>query len=348
MIKVQSINSNSVANIEDVPRVSVVIPVYGTEPYLRRCLDSVVNQTLRDIEIICVNDCSPDNSLAILREYEKCDSRVKLIDFVQNQGESAARNAAMQVAQGEYIGFVDSDDYVDLDFYEKLYALAVKNGADIAKGDVIVIGCNGKSSRISINDRVRTHKAHFKSEFWAAIYKTALIRCNALAFPKGVTNGPDIVFLIKAVYYANTVSTTDEVAYWYIRREISASPRQLSRDRAFTLLNSYELVINFINSVKSVDKGYDIVFANCTNSLVQLSLRNREPDFLSTLAEKTVAVYRTCKRKQQFLSIGQCIGKEFIINEDVDALLDFFRKHASQITLLASELRSRKYKSCHS
>jgi glycosyltransferase involved in cell wall biosynthesis len=330
------------------PLVSVIIPVYNTAPYLCCCLDSVVGQTLREIEIICVNDCSTDTSLDILRDYEKRDARVKVLDFSQNQGESAARNAAMAVAQGEYIGFVDSDDYVDLDFYEKLYALAVKNGADIAKGDVMVIGCNGKSSRISINDRVRTHKAHFKNEFWAAIYKTALIRCNALAFPKGVTNGPDIVFLIKAVYYANTVSTTDEVAYWYIRREGSASPWQLSRDRAFTLLNSYGLIIDFINSIKSVDKGYDIVFANCMNSLIQLSVRNREPDFLSTLAEKVMAAYCACRRKQQFLSTGQCIGKEFIINEDVDGLLDFFRKHTSQTTLLASELRSRKYKSCYS
>ena len=114
-----------------MPRVSVIIPVYNVAPYLPRCLDSVVGQTLRDIEIICIDDCSADGSAAILAEYAAHDSRIKVVPFEQNRGVSAARNAGLDVATGEWIGFVDGDDKIDLDFFEKLYAQASATDADI-------------------------------------------------------------------------------------------------------------------------------------------------------------------------------------------------------------------------
>ena len=113
------------------PKVSVIIPVYNVEQYLRECLDSVVNQTLKDIEIICVNDGSTDNSLVILEEYAAKDERIKIVNK-ENGGLSSARNCAIPLARGEYIGFVDSDDWIDLDFYEKLYNTAKKYKAEIA------------------------------------------------------------------------------------------------------------------------------------------------------------------------------------------------------------------------
>ena len=113
-------------------KLSVIIPIYNVEQYLRKCLDSVCNQTLEDIEIICINDCSPDNSLEILKEYQKNDNRIKIIDFKENRGVAAARNEAIKIAKGEYIGFVDSDDWIDLDFYEKLYKKASYTSSQIA------------------------------------------------------------------------------------------------------------------------------------------------------------------------------------------------------------------------
>ena len=109
-----------------MPKVSVIIPVFNTEKYLRKCLNSVCNQTLKDIEIICVNDSSTDDSLEILKEYAAKDERIKLINFIENKGAAAARNAGIDIARGEYIGFVDCDDYIDLDFYEKLYSKAIE------------------------------------------------------------------------------------------------------------------------------------------------------------------------------------------------------------------------------
>lgn len=113
------------------PKVSVIIPVYNTEKYLRECLDSVMNQTLRDIEIICVDDGSTDGSLAILREYEKKDPRVCILTQ-QHSNAGAARNHGLRYAVGEYLSFLDADDFFELDMLETAYAQASKEAAEIA------------------------------------------------------------------------------------------------------------------------------------------------------------------------------------------------------------------------
>ena len=122
-----------------MPKISIIIPVYNAEEYLKRCLNSIVNQTLKDIEIICVNDCSIDNSLEILNSYAQRDNRIKVIDCKTNGGESKARNIGLDNSTGEFLAFVDNDDELDLDFYEKLYKKAIEENADIAKAEVHII-----------------------------------------------------------------------------------------------------------------------------------------------------------------------------------------------------------------
>lgn len=117
------------------PLVSVVIPVYNVEKFLAECLDSVVNQTLRDIEIICVDDESPDNSIYILQEYAAKDERIKIIRQ-KNQGLGGARNTGLKAAEGECITFLDSDDWLDLDYLEKLYREMKKHDAMISSSEV--------------------------------------------------------------------------------------------------------------------------------------------------------------------------------------------------------------------
>ena len=113
-------------------KVSVIIPVYNTASYLKRCLDSAINQTLKDIEIICVNDGSTDNSLEILQEYQKKDNRIILINLKENKGVVNARNVAIEKASGEFIGFLDSDDFIDPGWYENLYNQS--DGFDFIRG----------------------------------------------------------------------------------------------------------------------------------------------------------------------------------------------------------------------
>nr|WP_194191072.1 glycosyltransferase [Clostridium chrysemydis] len=122
-----------------MPKVSVVVPIYNVENYLDKCINSIINQSLKDIEIILVDDGSTDNSLKIIEDFKKRDNRIKVIQK-KNGGQGSARNEGIKIASGEYIGFVDADDYIDLDMYEKLYKEA--NG----KLDICVC------SRKSIND----------------------------------------------------------------------------------------------------------------------------------------------------------------------------------------------------
>ena len=117
-----------------MPKVSIVIPTYNVENYLHECMESVVNQTLRDIEIICINDGSTDGSLEILRKYADRDERVILIDK-KNEGYGVGMNTGMDIASGEYIGIVEPDDFVPLTMYEDLYNMAKDNELDFVKAD---------------------------------------------------------------------------------------------------------------------------------------------------------------------------------------------------------------------
>ena len=119
------------------PKLSIIVPVYNTELYLRECLDSIINQTFKDIEIIIVNDCSPDNSESIILEYMSKDPRIKYIKHEKNIGLGGARNTGITNAKGEWIAFVDSDDYIDLNTYEVMLSLIEKHQAHLGYFSVI-------------------------------------------------------------------------------------------------------------------------------------------------------------------------------------------------------------------
>ncbi len=122
--------SNFYKDIDEWPIISVVIPVFNAEKYLHKCLNSIINSTLKNIEIICVNDGSEDNSLSVLNEYKRKDSRIRVLS--QNHSHAGvARNAGLAVAKGEYIHFMDADDWIDETAYEKWYQIAKSCNADV-------------------------------------------------------------------------------------------------------------------------------------------------------------------------------------------------------------------------
>lgn len=133
-----------------MPKVSIIIPIYNVDQYLRECLDSVVHQTLQEIEIICVNDGSKDNSLMILEEYAAADSRIKVISK-WNSGYGHTMNVGINAATGEYIGIVEPDDYVKLDMYETLYSLAKRENLDLIKADFYRFTGSGESLKVEYN-----------------------------------------------------------------------------------------------------------------------------------------------------------------------------------------------------
>ena len=125
-------------------KVSIIIPVYNVEKYISECLDSVINQSLKDIEIICIDDCSTDNSYNILLEYSKKDNRIKVLKNEENKSAGPTRNIGMKIAQGEYISFIDSDDYISLNYLEDLYNTAKKYDSDVVNTLNMCIDVKGK------------------------------------------------------------------------------------------------------------------------------------------------------------------------------------------------------------
>ncbi len=234
-----------------MPKVSVIIPVYNVEPYLRKCLDSVVGQTLKDIEIICIDDGSTDGSGAILDEYAQKDKRIKVI-HKKNEGQSIARNIGINLAQGEYIGFVDSDDWLDDNFYAILYATAKQSEADIVKGNMCYMD-NGIFDRTkSWNIRIKKEASNsqhiitkFRYEFSTAIYRNSIIKEKNIRFKKA-TFAEDINFLCHFLCWAKLYKQCDDVFYYYRGRKSSVTKNLTTKH----LDDLYEMCVDMNETIR--------------------------------------------------------------------------------------------------
>ncbi|TWT27851.1 glycosyltransferase [Planomicrobium sp. CPCC 101110] len=203
-------------------KVTVAIPVYNAEKYLRECLDSVVNQTMpsEDFEIICVNDKSKDDSLAVLLEYEKAHSNMVVIDREKNSGgASAPRNDAIEAAQGAYIFFLDSDDYLGLEALERLYNFACEHDSDIAFGKYK--GVNGRGVPVSMfkgnvadADIIRNNLVYTLSP--QKLFRTSLIKNNNLKFMTEAKTAEDQVFVMECYCLSNRISILSDYDYYYL------------------------------------------------------------------------------------------------------------------------------------
>lgn len=228
------------------------------EKYLPKCLESLIKQTLKDIEIICVNDGSMDNSLAILKEFASKDSRIKIIDN-QHQGVAKTRNTGIEQSTGEYIGFVDSDDYIDIDFFEKLYNSATKSNSDIAIASILKHKnffniYNAKYTKeetaITIQDKIKLceDKKHFFFYAWNKIYHSGFIKENNIKFSEGQIY-EDVMFAIKALYYSNKIISVYGTKYHYIEHENSLTKyKDKTGEKEQDLVKAYSELQEFCNS----------------------------------------------------------------------------------------------------
>ena len=206
------------------PKVSIIIPAYNTEKYIFKCLYSLIAQTLKEIEIIVINDGSTDSTPFIIKKFSDADGRIKIITQ-SNQKQGAARNAGVKIASGEYVGFVDSDDWVDSNYFEKLYNAATKYNSDIALATNVRIG-NGKTKkRLNIIEEVFVTSLQEKIDISRQvknpcptnkIYKREMLEKNNVVWPEGVYC-EDKLFTMQAIYYANGLVTVPDVNYYYFR-----------------------------------------------------------------------------------------------------------------------------------
>ena len=163
------------------PKVSIIIPAYNAQGSIARCLTSVIEQTLAELEILVIDDGSTDQTMAILQQYAKKDARIRVLGLLQNSGVAVARNLGIDLAKGTYLGFIDADDYIDRDFYEKLYACAVESGADIVSGNASVVRHDGSYEKLDkLVSSFKKSKFNFTYTLWIGIFKTLFIRDNKI------------------------------------------------------------------------------------------------------------------------------------------------------------------------
>ena len=212
-----------------VPRISVIVPVYKVEDRIRRCVDSIINQTLREIEIILVDDGSPDRSGIICDEYADGDDRVKVI-HKEDGGVSSARNAGLRAAKGEYIGFVDSDDYVQHNMFEVMYNIGVKEKVDVVNCGVFFENSSGleKGTTQFEKNKVLTHSdlmeclQHLENRLedvyycWRNIYRRKVIEDIAITFDESVKYGEDTNFNLLVYSHANSFYAVDQPLYHHV------------------------------------------------------------------------------------------------------------------------------------
>ncbi len=331
-------------------KVSVLVPVYNVEKYLRECLDSLISQTLREIEIICINDGSTDLSADIIEEYADKDSRIKLIDK-KNSGYGASLNMGLTVANGEYIGIIESDDFAKENMFESLYSVASQTGADVVKADFYYYFSRkkqssqaGKINRLLCN-KVFTAAQHpqilkMMPTIWSAVYKRKFLIDNQINFLE--TPGAsyqDTSFGFKTLALAERIFFTDK-AYLYYRQDNENSSVK-SKDKIFMICDEYNEITDFLNSHPALKLKFN------TNKLIKQynaymwNLTRLDEVF----REKFIDVF--AETFSEYYNAGE-ITKEFfkkINKKEFELLLldiDKFKKHINKIICKKRKRAERK------
>ena len=254
-----------------MPKVSVIVPFYNVELYIKKCLESLVNQTLDDMEIILVNDGSQDGSNKIALNYkEKYPNKIVYIEK-ENGGLSDARNYGMCYAKGDYIAFLDSDDYVEPNTYEKLYGKAITTNADMVECDFYWEYPNKKIHDKNANYKNESDRyANARVVAWNKLYKKDVLLNSKIEFPKGLRY-EDVEFFYKILPQLNKIELINEPLIHYIQRENSITYVQNERtSEIFTILDN---VIEYYRQKGLYEKYSAELEYMCTRILLGSSLK---------------------------------------------------------------------------
>ncbi|WP_026364374.1 glycosyltransferase family 2 protein [Brachyspira innocens] len=255
-------------------KVSVIVPIFNVEKYLKKCLDSVINQTLKDIEIICINDCSTDGSKDIVLEYIQKDKRIKLISNEKNSGIGITRNEGINTSVGEYISFIDSDDYISCNYLEELYKTALKYDADIVFTNNINI-VRDNIIKPYYHNRIHIWKKKFKNTWQEGIsnfnvgtpekentpeyplvssvnkiFKREFIIKNNMKFQNFIVS-EDTEFFYKYLLYMPKMFYNNNAQYYYVQRKSSIT-HSIEKDNKMAS-DSLKVFKNIFNFYKEKD-----------------------------------------------------------------------------------------------
>ncbi len=282
------------SNIKDIA-ISVIVPVHNVSKYIESCINSISAQSLKNIEIICINDFSTDDSLEKLKNLTQTDNRISVYTFTKNEGVANARNWGIELAKGKYVSFVDSDDNIDQDFLSTLYETAQKNNADVVKGAVQIIHQNGEKETSKMNENIELYLKNnlntalvWQHEFWSAIYKKSFLAKNKICFPL-LTNGEDIIFILRTLLNKPSIAIENKALYLYLIRNDSAS-FTTNFSKFLNLIKFYEEQFDILKKMSLSAKEYQEfcqknIISNIINYFWNL-VRN------STLSEEEISILR--------------------------------------------------------
>lgn len=271
-------------------KISIIVPVYNVEQYLNKCMDSIINQTFKDIEIICINDGSTDNSLEILKEYVKIDNRIILIDQ-KNGGLSDARNSGLKIATSPYIMFVDSDDWLELNACEILYNAMTSNNCDLVAFKINIHYVENEKMKQkdekNINKNTKglieiTNNNFQSANFyaWSKIYKKEIINKYQIDFPFGL-HYEDSPFSWKYFSVSKNILFIEDKLYNYLRRPESILSKTFKKD-SLIALDFIKVCFNYYDFLKKwkLFNKYEVMFWTLFedffwSSLFLLNTKNR-------------------------------------------------------------------------
>ena len=255
-----------------MPKLSVLIPVYNVEKYLGQCLDSVVNQTFTDMEIIVINDGSRDNSLDIIKKYAKKDKRIKIIDK-ENEGYGKSMNRGLDMARGKYIGIVESDDWIDNNMYSELIDVADKYDVDVVKANFYeYTTTNGEKNRrrdllpkwdcgAPFRPTDKTSVFFCQPCIWAAIYKRDFLNKNKIRFLESPgASYQDLGFNFKVWAMAERVLLLDAAYLHYRCDNENASVK--SKGKVFCVTDEWNAVAEYLRGVNRMTKNTEKLIAH--------------------------------------------------------------------------------------
>ncbi len=243
------------------PLISIILPVYNTAPYLRRCINSIINQTYKNLEVICIDDGSTDGSELILDEYAVCDTRIKVI-HKQNGGESSARNIGLKMMTGQYIGFVDCDDWVEANMYERLLSVAIQKDVDMVASPWFK---DTDEESVSIGNQLPVSSEVFGKEellqyiykrdyyrgftyMWNKLYKRNLFyeeKGKLILFDEDLMLGGDVLYLGRMALNTQRAVYLDEAFYHYYQRNTSGC-HTVDLNKRKDWLEAYKRLIEYI------------------------------------------------------------------------------------------------------
>ena len=328
-----------------MPKISVLVPVYNVEKYLKECIDSILNQTLKDIEIICINDGSTDSSLEILNDYAKNDSRIIVINK-SNSGYGHSMNMGLNAATGEYVGIIESDDFADKNMFSDLYKLAKDNDADIVKGDWYNYWSKNnfarKNNRISsakafklTNSKLDKSLLRINPSVWSAIYKREFLNKYNIRFLE--TPGAsyqDLAFSFKIFALAERVILTDKAYLYYRQDNMNSSVK--SKTKVYCVCDEYEEIDKFLEEYPQLKFEFKVQEEiNRYNGYVSSVLRiddSVKPEFVKVFSEHFKEEYNT-----------GLLGNEFFKKINKKEFLTLINNPEKYIKVLKTIERKRKF-----